>query len=75
MQKVLRTEFAGRTIIAISHRLSAIMDFDRVAVMDRGEVAELDSPQALMRKEGSLFQALAQTQAQRQEDQEEELLS
>lgn len=65
MQEILRTEFADRTIIAISHRLSAIMDFDRVVVMDHGEIAEIDSPQALMAREGSLFQVLNKAQVQK----------
>lgn len=59
MQRILRTEFADRTILAISHRLSAVMDFDRVVVMDGGRVAEVDSPKALMANKGSLFAALA----------------
>lgn len=67
MQEILRTEFADRTIIAISHRLSAIMDFDRVVVMDHGEIAEIDSPQALKAREGSLFQVLTKAQAQKED--------
>lgn len=59
MQKILRTKFADRTVLAISHSISAVMDFDRVVVMDGGKVAEVDSPKALMAKKGSLFAALA----------------
>lgn len=59
MQRILRTEFADRTILAISHSISAVMDFDRVVVMDGGKVAEVGPPKALMAKHGSLFAALA----------------
>ncbi|TLS21235.1 uncharacterized protein PpBr36_10624 [Pyricularia pennisetigena] len=62
MQKVLRTEFADRTILAISHSIANIMDFDRIVVMDGGRVAEIGSPTALMLKEDSLFSALAKAQ-------------
>lgn len=44
IQKVLRTTFQGRTVIAIVHRLSTIMDYDRVIVMDAGEIREMGSP-------------------------------
>lgn len=62
MQRILRTEFADRTILAISHSISAVVDFDRVVVMDGGKVAEAGSPKALMANKGSLFAALAKAQ-------------
>ncbi|KAL2279295.1 hypothetical protein FJTKL_13505 [Diaporthe vaccinii] len=68
MQRVLRTEFADRTILAISHSISAVMDFDRVVVMDGGKVAEVDSPKALMANKGSLFAALAKVHSPGEEE-------
>ena len=62
MQRILRTAFADRTIIAIAHRLETILDFDRVVVMDAGRIAEIGAPSALVRKEGSLFGALVKSQ-------------
>ncbi|RAH75408.1 putative ABC multidrug transporter [Aspergillus aculeatinus CBS 121060] len=47
MQEIIRTEFRAYTVIAVSHRLDMIMDFDRVVVMDRGEVVEVGDPVAL----------------------------
>ncbi|PSN67427.1 hypothetical protein BS50DRAFT_493057, partial [Corynespora cassiicola Philippines] len=38
MQGVIRREFGGYAVIAVSHRLDMIMDFDRVAVMDTGDI-------------------------------------
>lgn len=40
IQKLIRSEFADSTIIAIAHRLRTIVDYDRVIVMGGGEVLE-----------------------------------
>jgi ABC-type multidrug transport system fused ATPase/permease subunit len=40
MQSLIRTEFAGSTIITIAHRLRTIMDYDRVLVMGEGKILE-----------------------------------
>mmetsp|Transcript_16359 Transcript_16359/g.41621 ORF Transcript_16359/g.41621 Transcript_16359/m.41621 type:complete len:316 (+) Transcript_16359:54-1001(+) len=40
VQKTINNAFEDSTIVAIAHRLETIMDFDYVAVMDRGVVAE-----------------------------------
>ncbi|EAW21065.1 putative ABC transporter [Aspergillus fischeri NRRL 181] len=55
MQVIIRAEFRHYTIIAVSHRLEMIMDFDRVVVMDRGEVVEVGNPAALKGRAGSRF--------------------
>ncbi|QGA17136.1 hypothetical protein EYB26_004806 [Talaromyces marneffei] len=48
MQRVIREKFSDCTILAVAHRLETIMDFDRVALMQEGELVELDSPQKLL---------------------------
>ncbi|CRG84683.1 hypothetical protein PISL3812_01936 [Talaromyces islandicus] len=40
MQRVIRAEFSDCTIIAVAHRLNDLIDFDMVAVMDEGRIAE-----------------------------------
>jgi len=45
IQEIIRTEFKEYTVISVTHRLEMIMDFDRVVVMDAGEVVEV--PQKL----------------------------
>lgn len=57
MQRIIRTEFKEHTILAIAHRLDTIMDFDRVAVVDKGRLVEFDSPADLL-KRPSAFKAL-----------------
>ena len=36
------------TLITIAHRLNTIMDYDLVLVLDKGRVAEFDSPVRLL---------------------------
>jgi len=57
MQCLIREEFANRTIIAVAHRLSTILDFDRVVVLQEGVIMECDSPKALLARQ-SAFRAL-----------------
>lgn len=51
IREVIREEFANCTVIAIAHRLGAIVDFDRVAVMCGGRLLEWDSPRSLLKRD------------------------
>ncbi|KAF2439261.1 putative ABC multidrug transporter [Karstenula rhodostoma CBS 690.94] len=55
MQEIIKSEFTRYTVIAVSHRLDMIMDFDRVIVMDKGAVVETGKPIELAAKEESRF--------------------
>jgi ABC-type multidrug transport system fused ATPase/permease subunit len=55
MQEIIRTEFQGYTVVAVSHRLEMIMDFDKVVVMDQGSVVEIGVPRVLAEEAGSRF--------------------
>lgn len=55
MQEIIKKEFKEYTVIAISHRLDMIMDFDRVVVMDTGEVVEVGNPMVLSQEADSRF--------------------
>jgi ABC-type multidrug transport system fused ATPase/permease subunit len=63
MQEIIRTEFKGYTVVAVSHRLNMIMDFDRVIVMDTGEIVEVGNPAMLAREEGTRFGELVKAGA------------
>ena len=43
---------AGRTVIAIAHRLSTLQSFDRIIVMDKGRIVDDGSPTTLAGRPG-----------------------
>jgi len=57
LQRTIREEFRHHTIISVAHRLHTILDFDKVAVMDKGVVVEFEDPKVLLQK-NSLFKDL-----------------
>ena len=46
------------TIITIAHRLQTIADYDKVLVLDKGEVIEYGHPWELMKKTGGSFRGM-----------------
>ncbi|KAK0130214.1 hypothetical protein ONS96_014922 [Cadophora gregata f. sp. sojae] len=58
MQAIIRSEFKTHTIIMIAHRLDSLLDFDRVAVLNKGNLVEFGGPSVLLEKEGSAFSKL-----------------
>lgn len=60
IQETLR-ELTGNTIITIAHRLQTIVDYDKVLVLDNGEVLEFADPFDLMRKENGAFREMCLT--------------
>ncbi|EDK46913.1 hypothetical protein LELG_05094 [Lodderomyces elongisporus NRRL YB-4239] len=59
LQQTIRTEFKDKTIITIAHRLNTILDSDRILVLEKGEVAEFDTPEVLLSDKNSLLYSLA----------------
>ena len=51
IRDVMREQFASCTVIAVVHRLGAVVDFDRVPVMGGGRLLEWDSPRALLKRD------------------------
>jgi ATP-binding cassette subfamily B protein len=54
IQEALHRVMEGKTVIAIAHRLSTLSEMDRIAVMDRGEIVEIGTHDALL-EQGGLY--------------------
>jgi ATP-binding cassette subfamily B protein len=52
IQEALAKLMRGRTVIAIAHRLSTVHNFDRIVVLQAGQVVQDGPPGQLMRHEG-----------------------
>jgi ATP-binding cassette, subfamily B, bacterial len=52
IREALNRLMRGRTVIAIAHRLSTVRNFDRIVVMQEGQIVEDGSPDHLMRRNG-----------------------
>eukprot|EP01083_Nonionella_stella_P253748 872873_1 len=47
--------FKNKTVLTISHRVTNVVNYDKILVMDSGEIKEFDSPQNLLQNEDSIF--------------------
>ncbi|KAF8322189.1 hypothetical protein DL93DRAFT_2051237 [Clavulina sp. PMI_390] len=58
VQQTISKEFADHTILCIAHRIKTIIGYDRICVMDAGQIAELDTPEALFLNPDSIFRSM-----------------
>ncbi|XP_053366956.1 ATP-binding cassette sub-family C member 3 isoform X2 [Clarias gariepinus] len=58
IQSTIRTQFEDCTVFTIAHRLNTIMDYTRVLVLDKGQIAEFDTPANLIAQKG-IFHGMA----------------
>ena len=58
IQRTMRRVFRDRTVLCIAHRLRTVLWYDRICVMDGGQVAELGSPLELFRTDGGIFRQM-----------------
>lgn len=59
-----RTHLDEKTVMFISHRMSSSMFSDKIIVLDKGKIVDIDTHENLMNKKESLYATLFQTQAQ-----------
>uniref|UniRef100_A0A671VKK2 ATP-binding cassette, sub-family C (CFTR/MRP), member 3 n=1 Tax=Sparus aurata TaxID=8175 RepID=A0A671VKK2_SPAAU len=55
IQSTIRTQFEDCTVFTIAHRLNTIMDYTRVLVLDKGQIAEFDTPTNLISQRGIFY--------------------
>ncbi|XP_035998439.1 canalicular multispecific organic anion transporter 2 isoform X2 [Fundulus heteroclitus] len=55
IQSTIRTQFQDCTVFTIAHRLNTIMDYTRVLVLDKGQIAEFDTPTNLLSQRGIFY--------------------
>ncbi|KAK0204702.1 P-loop containing nucleoside triphosphate hydrolase protein [Desarmillaria ectypa] len=58
IQDTITHEFQDRTILCIAHRLRTIISYDRICVLDAGEIAEFDTPSQLYQKTNGIFRGM-----------------
>ncbi|KAJ7259774.1 ABC protein [Mycena rebaudengoi] len=60
IQQTIQTQFKDQTLICIAHRLRTIISYDRILVLDAGNIVEFDSPLKLFNQEGGVFRGLCE---------------
>ena len=61
VQRAIRRTFRDATVVCIAHRINTISDYDRVLVLDDGEVVEDGVPAVLAKDPSSVFGGLARS--------------
>ncbi|KAK5656320.1 hypothetical protein OQA88_4700 [Cercophora sp. LCS_1] len=68
IQATMAKGFRGKTLLCIAHRLRTIIGYDRICVMDKGEIAEMGPPLELWKNEGGIFRGMCDRSGIRMED-------
>ncbi|KAF1996082.1 P-loop containing nucleoside triphosphate hydrolase protein [Amniculicola lignicola CBS 123094] len=74
IQDAIRDWFNDSTLIVIAHRLSTVCHFDRIMVLDFGQMVELGTPRELWEKEG-VFRSMCEQAGQGEKEKLRETFS
>ena len=58
IQRTIQTCFSSCTVLTIAHRLNTVMQYDKIMVMEQGQLVECDTPDNLL-AQGGLFAEMA----------------
>jgi len=62
IRHVVDIHMQGLTVLAVAHRISTIVNYDKILVLDNGSIAEFGDPRVLLSNPESRFARLAATQ-------------
>ncbi|OBZ72274.1 Oligomycin resistance ATP-dependent permease YOR1 [Grifola frondosa] len=60
IQHTIQTQFSHKTLLCIAHRLRTIVSYDRILVLEAGNIAEFDTPLNLFGMENSIFRGMCE---------------
>ncbi|KAG5721936.1 ABC transporter C family member 2 [Termitomyces sp. T112] len=60
IQDTITNEFKDKTVLCIAHRLKTIIGYDRICVLDAGQIVEFDTPVRLYHKPDGLFRGMCE---------------
>jgi ABC-type multidrug transport system fused ATPase/permease subunit len=70
IQRSIRSNFSGEaaapTLLVIAHRISNVVDFDKILVLDAGRAVEFGSPRGLVGKSNGVFRSMVEKDADRE---------
>ena len=55
IQNAMKICLNNSTVITIAHRIKTVIHYDKILVLDNGNVVEFDSPNNLLKNQNSLF--------------------
>merc|ERR1711992_294410 len=64
--------FRANAVILVAHRLSTVIQADKIAVIDKGRIVEVGTHNELKELEGGVYRKLVERQIQRDENQLEQ---
>jgi len=75
IQDNMRSICAGRTVLIIAHRLSAVREADRIVVMERGQIVEIGNHEELLTNNKGIYSRLYSLQTGAQTEPKEPKIS
>lgn len=59
IQRIIKKKFSHCTTFIVAHKLENVMDCDKIMVLNKGSILELDSPSELLKNKDGVFTSMA----------------